>query len=160
MKKIQRFDWLALAGAIIAFQAVGGLIGWVTSSGIDGWYQELAKAPQTPPDAAFGIVWTTLYILMAISVWRIWMHRHALPVTPVLLLFGLHMVVNWAWSFLFFHYHLLFISFIWIVLLNIFVVIILWLFYRIDRPAAYLLIPYLAWGCFAGYLSFYIWAHN
>jgi tryptophan-rich sensory protein len=68
-----RRKWLALAGFVVLCLAVGGIAGWATSGSIDSWYRTIAKPDWTPPDWVFGPAWTTLYILMAIAAWRIWL---------------------------------------------------------------------------------------
>ena len=151
-----KFKLMSLMGLIILFQVIGGSIGWMTSKQIDGWYQTLEKSPLTPPDYLFGVVWSFLYILLAIVIWVILEKPKTVEKTYILLVFGLHMILNWAWSFVFFLAHALLAS-----ALLLFVILITGIYLAVLIHKHYGLIslaltPYLFWLSFAGYLSFYI----
>lgn len=145
---------------LVLFEGVSAYIGYATMDGIDGWYQTLNRSALNPPGWVFGTVWPALYGLMATSVWLIWMRRHDFVIAPALMLFGLHLLLNWAWSFVFFEYHMLFLAFIWIPGMAALVVTLILIFHAIRPLAAWLLVPYLGWLCFASYLAFYVWRHN
>ena len=149
-----------LIGLLIFFIGIGGIIGGITSDSPSTWYQELNRSALTPPGFVFGIAWTILYALIAVSVWLIWLKRDQIALTPIFILFGIHMIFNWAWSFIFFEFHLIALSFFWILAVLALAVACATLFYKISKPAAALLVPYLGWLCFASYLSFYIWQNN
>lgn len=149
-----------LIALLVLFEGVSAYIGFATMNGVDGWYQTINRSPLNPPGWVFGVVWPALYALMAVSVWLIWMRRHSHIVAPALMLFGLHMVFNWAWNFIFFNYHMLFLSFIWIPIILSLVVALFFIFRTIRPLAAWLLVPYMGWLSFAGYLALYIWRHN
>jgi len=151
----------ALIAAIIISLSAGAIGTVFTGPAIPGWYAQLEKPPLTPPEWAFGPVWTTLYILMGISVFLVWREGwHRRDVRLGIGLFGLQLVLNALWSYLFFGlqsplYGLIEIIALWVVLLAT----ILW-FYRISRVAAVLLIPYIAWVTIAMYLNAGIWLLN
>ena len=149
-----------LLALLAVFEGVSGYIGVSTMDGIQGWYQTLNRSPLNPPGWVFGTVWPALYALMAVSIWLVWMRRHSHIVAPALMLFALHMLFNWAWNFIFFNYHMLFLSFIWIPIILALVVALFFIFRSIRPLAAWLLVPYMGWLCFASYLAFYIWRHN
>jgi len=114
------------------------------------WYAELSQPPGTPPDIAFPIAWTLLYIGMAIAAWRVW---RAVGVGRALALFALQLVLNALWMPVAFGAQAL----VWALL----VIVALWLalaatiaaFWRADRLAGLLLVPYLAWVSYAAYLN-------
>lgn len=143
--------WIAL------YLIVAGIIGNMTRDEIPNWYQGLAKPDLNPPDWVFPIVWTTLYIMIAIAGWRIWQNRNSGNGKILLSLFAVQTVMNWIWSYLFFDFHWLGISFGWIIGL---VICVAALIYRSDRINKALLIPYLLWISFASYLNFMIWQLN
>lgn len=145
---------------LIVFEAVSAVIGQVTGGDMQGWYQTLNRSPLNPPGWVFGVVWTILYAVLAVSTWLIWMKRDEYVVAPALMLFGLHMILNWAWSFVFFTFHMTAVSFFWILAILALAIVLFFIFRGIRPAAAYLLIPYMGWLCFAGYLSFYIWQNN
>jgi tryptophan-rich sensory protein len=160
MTKDSLKSFAALALILLVLEGVSGFIGQATMDGIQGWYQELNRSPLNPPGWVFGVVWPILYAVMGVSAWLVWKERDNHVTTPALMLFGLHMLVNWAWSFLFFHYHMVDVSFFWIVGLLALVGAIAFIFHGIRPLAAYLLIPYMGWLCFASYLSWYVWQNN
>jgi tryptophan-rich sensory protein len=125
---------------------------------IDGWYLDLNKSPLTPPGYIFSIVWIILYILMSISVWIIW--KTEKQITFPIQLYIIQLILNFAWSPLFFKYHCINESLFLLLLIWILVFIIINLFYSINKTAGLLLIPYLIWLSFALYLNYYIVENN
>lgn len=147
-------------GIAIFFQAMGGLMGWITSKGIDNWYQDLARSPLNPPDYVFGIAWTLLYFLLSVSFFLILQSPKTKERLTALKLFAGHMILNWAWSPLFFVAHELFASFALIMVMILTAAYMIFYFRKINQAASLLLIPYIGWLCLAAHLSYYIWAHN
>jgi tryptophan-rich sensory protein len=155
VKNIPRF----IAALVVTLGT--GVVGAIfTSSQISGWYAAIAKPPFTPPDWVFGPVWTILYILTAISLVRIWDTEDSAERTRWLIVFCIQLALNVMWSFLFFGLHAVLVSCIDIVFLFLFVLILFLDACKLDRPAAYLLVPYLAWVVFAMMLDFGIWWMN
>lgn len=144
--------WIAL------YVSVGWIIGRVTMNDVQTWYPGLLKPPLNPPDLVFPIVWTSLYVMMAITGWMIWQRRSHLR--SIALLFGIQTLLNWAWSFVFFEFHLLGPAFAWIVVMIVLTVALIYKLWNPLKPAAILLIPYLLWISFAFYLSGSIWILN
>ena len=139
---------------------VGGIAGSITSSAISTWYADLVKPSFNPPSWLFGPVWTLLYVLMGVSLYMIWKCAHSKERTSALWIFSVQLLLNFAWSFIFFYYHqtgfaLLEICVLWLTILSMIIS-----FYRIHRPAAYLQIPYLGWVTFATVLNASIWYLN
>lgn len=133
--------------------------GFSTIQSIKDWYQFLIKPSFNPPNWIFGPVWTILYVMMGISLAMIW-HASHIQKNRAILLFTIQFIFNLAWSFLFFNCHLLGIAFIEILLMGYFIVSTIISFYKINKVAAYLLIPYLCWVCFAAVLNGTIWFLN
>lgn len=152
--------WIALVVAVGGCLVLGSASGLLSNSGPSPWYDALVKSPLTPPAWVFGVVWPTLYALMGVSAWLIW----RLPATPArghaLRLFIVQLTVNLAWSPVFFGTHMIGLSVIVIALLLALVALTLWRFWALSRMAAVLLLPYLAWTCYALYLDAYIWINN
>ncbi len=138
---------------IVAFQIIGGAIGFVTSGNIE-WYNSLKQSLLTPPDAAFGIVWSILYVMLALAGWRVSKVRENSPV--IYRLFWVQMILNWGWSFVFFQFHNVEMGFTWIVALNIVMVVLIVKAWAVDRVISLLVLPTLVWGSFAGYLNYAI----
>lgn len=132
----------------------------LTTPYLPEWYAGLAKPDWTPPNWAFGPVWTTLYTLMAIAAWLVWHKGSLTPTAPPLLLFFLQLCLNALWSALFFAQQQPGLAFFEIVLLWLVILATLVSFWRIERLAALLLLPYLGWVAFAAALNFAIWRMN
>ncbi len=159
--KKPKTNWTMLIAFIILCN-LAGLIGSIfTFPAITGWYATLSKPVFSPPNWVFGPVWTTLYFLMGISGYLIWQKGFKKrPVRAALALFGAQLFLNALWSILFFGlqsplYGLVCILFLWA-----FIALTIRSFYAINRTAAYLLVPYIAWVSFAAVLNFAIWAIN
>ena len=148
---------LVLLGFIALCLAAGALGAAVTAPAITAWYATLAKPSFNPPNWIFAPVWTTLYVLMAIAAWLVWRRGNAR--TP-LVLFALQLVLNSAWSLLFFGLHRVDLALIDIVLLLAAIAATALSFRPRSAVAALLLVPYLAWVSFATVLNFAIWRLN
>ena len=123
------------------------------------WYAMLDKPSWTPPNWLFGPVWTVLYIMIAVAGWRIWT-RLGQARTPALVAWGVQMVLNALWSWLFFGLHRLDVAFVEIALLWLAITTTIALTWRHDRWTAGLLVPYLAWVSFASALNLALWRMN
>lgn len=146
----------------VTISQLAGLIGSVfTISAIPLWYATLVKPALTPPAWVFGPVWTTLYALMGIAAFLIW--KEGLNRREVKIALGIfigQLALNTLWSIIFFGLHnpgaaMIEISFLWLAILATIAA-----FYKISRPAAYLLLPYILWVSFAAYLNLMIWVLN
>jgi translocator protein len=143
---------LVICVAIPLLVGVAGSLATATS--IPTWYAGLVKPPLTPPNWAFGPVWTTLYILMGISLYLV--VREGIATKPVqqgIIAFGGQLFVNLLWSLVFFGLQSPLLGLITILLLIILVVISMFYFYRVSHVAAGLLMPYIIWIAIATYLN-------
>ena len=145
----------ARAAACILVPVVSGAaVGFLTMGGIQTWYVTLNKPWFTPPGYVFGPVWTVLYILMGISLFLVISHGwDEKPVKTGVLLFGFQLVANLVWSVLFFKLQSPIAGLADIFLLLALIVLTIAAFYRVSKPAAMLLVPYLAWVCIATALN-------
>jgi len=146
---------------VFGSQLVGGIGSIATMSSVTTWYIDLQKPFLNPPSWVFAPVWTFLYTLMGIAVFIVWRRgTYKRAVRTALKVFGLQLVLNALWSFLFFGLHSPGLALIEIVVL---LSVIVWcsiLFYRIYRPAGLLMLPYIAWVLFATYLNAMLWVLN
>lgn len=150
-------DVLALIGFVVLCLAVGGLGGWVTAGPVVEWYPSIAKPSWTPPSWVFGPVWTLLFILMGIAAWLVWRSGNA---RVPMLLFGAQLLLNLAWSFLFFGARSPGLGLLDIVPLWIAIAATIFAFSFRSRVAAFLMVPYLAWVSFATALNAAIYMLN
>jgi len=123
-------------------------------------YADLAKPALTPPGWIFPVVWTLLYAMMGVALFLVWRRREALLRRSALTVFAAQLVLNAAWSWLFFGLHRPDLAFLDIVLLWLLILVSIVLFRRIRPLAAALLVPYLVWVGFASYLNFMLWRLN
>ena len=146
--------------AILIPIAAGLLSAFFTRNNMD-LYQSIIKPPLAPPAILFPIVWTILYTLMGISSAIVYnSDADSEDKKQALLLYGLQLIVNFFWSILFFNQRAFLLSLIWLVLLWILILWMIVCFYKINKTAAWLQIPYLLWVSFAGYLNLMIYLLN
>jgi benzodiazapine receptor len=140
--------WVMLGVFLVVVVGVSTLIG--TQSVPGAWYDGLEKPFFNPPSWVFSPVWTTLYVLIAIAGWRIWMIE---PSSRAMRAWFAQMLVNWAWSPVFFLGEMLWGALAVIVVMLVLIVTFIVLARKIDRIAAWLFVPYLAWVSFATLLN-------
>lgn len=135
---------------------VGGIVGFIISGSID--YSSLEKPFLAPPNILFPIVWTILYVLMGISYGLL--NTKNLINTKTKLIYYTQLFVNIMWPIFFFTLKWRLFAFIWILLLDILVVIMIYNFYKKNKVSGLLQIPYLLWILFASYLNLSIYLLN
>lgn len=151
--------WLALAGWLLV-TGVAGALGAIASAHAGEFYAALDRPAWAPPANVFGPVWTLLYMCMAVAAWLVWRERGFARARGALGLYLLQLCCNALWSWLFFGWHRGGWAFADIVLLLALIVATVVAFARIRRAAAGLLVPYLAWVCFATALNWSVWQRN
>ena len=154
MGKINLRGTLIAAVCILVPLVSGAAVGILTVAGVSGWYTTLNKPWFTPPDYVFGPVWTVLYILMGISLYLFvtkgWENK---PVKTGIVLFVAQLGANLLWSVLFFGMHSPQSGLACVLILLALIVATIVTFSRLSKPAALLLVPYLAWVCIATALN-------
>ena len=147
--------------SILACFAAGGIGSLFTFRAIPAWYAGLKKPTYTPPNWAFGPVWTTLYILMGVSVFLVWQQGLATAgVLPAFILFWIQLAINALWSIVFFGMKSKGGGLILIVILWLLILATLVASFRVSAWAGALLVPYLVWVSIATYLNAGVWALN
>lgn len=146
---------VALAVTFLA-AAAGGL----ASVSAGSFYAQLTRPDWAPPGWLFGPVWSVLYAMMALAVWLAWRAVGFPRARLAVVLFGVQLAANALWSWLFFAWNLGALAFAEVVLLWVLIVATVVAFWRVQRIAAVLLVPYLAWVSFAAVLTFAIWERN
>lgn len=155
---------LTAAGTILLPTAVGVASSVFTSSSVSTWYLVLEKPVFNPPSWVFGPVWTILYLMMGYALWRVLQvkmtKQNEAQKRLAVLLFSVQLVLNFAWSLIFFGLWspggaLIEIVLLWFAILGTIIT-----FAKLDRLAAYLLVPYILWVSFASILNYAIWFLN
>ena len=151
--------WALVCVPVVLF--LGILSGTMSGSGADeAWFAALRKPMGYPPPAAFGLVWSVLYIMMGVALAIVLAAAGARGRGLAAVVFAIQLIINLAWSPLFFGMHRITGALVDILLLDVAVVATIVLFARIRPSAAWLLAPYLAWILFATYLNWAILQDN
>ncbi|MDD7913349.1 TspO/MBR family protein [Polaribacter ponticola] len=138
----------------------GGLaIGsWLMNNGpLTTWYQDLNKAPWSPPGWAFGVAWTTIMICFSLYLAKIFTKSNSLKLQ---LFFLLQFILNVSWNYIFFNQHLILFGFIILIILTS---LLFYYFFKLSSKVSnskLLLLPYIIWLCIATSLNLYILIHN
>jgi tryptophan-rich sensory protein len=181
---MEKNNLIKLLISIFICELAGAIGSIFTIPSIKGWYLTLNKSALNPPSWIFGPVWTTLFLLMGVSLYLVWSKRfvvsHPLkglkikawnPWSQKLLtgpwqkinvisIFTIQLVLNILWSVLFFGLHQPGIAFFELLMLWFAILYTIVNFYRISKTASYLLIPYILWVTFAGFLNYSVWMLN
>jgi len=160
MSDLSGRNLVALAGFVALCFAVAAAGGAVTATSVETWYAGLAKPPFNPPDWVFGPVWTALYLMIAVAGWRVWRRRGESGAWLALGAWGVQLSLNLSWSMLFFGARMIGAALVEIAVLLAAILITAALFWRIDRIAGVLLVPYTAWVSFATVLNAALWRLN
>jgi tryptophan-rich sensory protein len=143
---------------ILAVTALAGALASVTTlPQIPGWYAGLAKPAWTPPNAVFAPAWTALYLMMSIAAWLAWHARDRRRARAAIGLYLVQLVLNAAWSVLFFGMHLVTAALVDIALLWLLILATTAAFNRVSRTAPLLMVPYILWVAYAASLNAGIW---
>lgn len=155
MKKIK---WKDLILNLLLVYAVAGLSAFLTAKGMER-FKGLNQPPLTPPPILFPIVWTVLFTLIGISAYLVTVslkNRNDFPYT----VYCLQLIFNFFWPVIFFNSGKFLFALIWLVILWFLILTMIITFYKHNKTAAYLQIPYLIWVTFAGYLNAGVWLLN
>ena len=157
---MKTFDLTKLLKYVAIPLLIGGIAALLTRDSMT-IFSSLEKPSLSPPGWLFPVVWTILYTLMGISACLIG-YSNSAPIekAKALAIYTYQLAINFLWSIFFFNFQWYFFSFLWIILLWILVFAMIKSFYKINKTAAYLNIPYLVWITFAAYLNLGIWILN
>lgn len=149
-----------LIGAIFLCHLAGLFGSLFTAPAVSSWYADLVRPAFSPPNWVFAPVWLTLYTLMGISLYLVIEARAKKLKKLALSVFGIQLFLNAVWSYLFFGLQSPLFGLIDIIALWFMIILTIILFYKISKPASYLLIPYILWVSLAAILNYFIWVLN
>jgi benzodiazapine receptor len=156
-----QFKWLHLIISILITESIAATASVFTISQIPVWYAYLNKPSFNPPNWLFGPVWTVLYILIAIAAYLVWQRRDDSELyKKARAAYIIQLVLNFAWSAVFFGMHQVLGALFVIALLWLSIIAIIYYFSKFNKAAAWLLVPYLLWVSFASVLNLYIYLLN
>ena len=131
--------------------------GFTTATFKEPWYSQIILPSYNPPSWVFGPVWTTLYILMSIAIWRIWINYYD---NKILNIYFLHLFFNTIWSVIFFGFHQIGLALFDLAIILIFIVLLMKIYYLKDKISFSLMVPYFLWSGYALVLNFSIFILN
>lgn len=151
--------WKKLLWCLAIPLGVGGVSALLTSGNMQ-LFEEINKPPLSPPGWVFPVVWTILYISMGVALYIVVVAKDKKNNLPAYISFGVQLFFNFFWSIIFFNARAYLFAFVWLVLLWVAIIVNIYFFYKINKTAGKILIPYLIWVTFAGYLNFGIYLLN
>lgn len=157
----QKFHFFPLLICLLIPLVIGVIGGFITMESVRTWYPTLNKPKLNPPNTVFGPVWTALYLLMGIASYLVWRKRKIVSgYAWAVRIYFLQLLLNLFWSYLFFHQQQVGAAIIEIGILLIAIIINAFIFYRINKAAGWLFLPYILWVGFASYLTYSIYILN
>lgn len=161
MNTIKKFQFLPFLICILIPIAIGAIGGFLTMESVKTWYMTLNKPSFNPPGSIFGPVWSFLYVTMGVSSYLIWQKRKTTNLYSwAVAAYLLQLLLNLTWSYLFFYQQEIGAALVEIVILLLTIGVTAFLFYRIDKLAGWLYLPYFLWVSFASYLTYSIYILN
>ena len=138
----------------------GGVSGFLTRNGMET-FAYLNKPPLSPPGIVFTIVWTVLYLMMGLASWLVLTSgERPEQIRQALFFYVVQLIVNVLWPVFFFSLGWYLFSFFWLLLLFLLILVVIWLFSDLSQTAAWVMVPYLIWTVFAGYLNLGVYLLN
>lgn len=150
---MRKIKWRTLIVSVLIPLIIGGFSALLTAEGMRD-FDSFVKPPLSPPGWLFPVVWTSLYILMGVASYIVIESTASREEKERALgVYLVQLVFNFLWSIIFFSLGLYYFAFIWLLALLVLIIISAWRFFKIDKTAGVLIIPYIIWVIFAGYLN-------
>ncbi|HWR33173.1 MAG TPA: TspO/MBR family protein [Chitinophagaceae bacterium] len=139
----------------------GATAGFFTTTGVGSWYQTINKPSWNPPSWVFAPVWTTLYVMMGVALFLVWKSNTigGFKKTAITL-FAIQLALNFLWSFIFFKQEQPGWALVEIIVMWVAILLTILAFAKVNKTAAWLLVPYISWVSFASILNYTIWKLN
>ena len=154
---MKKNKYLSLA-IIILITFIAPMIGsYATTNFKEPWYSEIILPSFNPPSWIFAPVWSTLYLFMAIAIWKIWKNSFD---TRILKIYFIHLFFNSTWSIVFFGFHLIGLALVNLIIILLFIIFLMKEYLIRDKISFYLMTPYLAWSSYALILNISIFILN
>ena len=149
--------YLSLFFILLITSLASAIGGFTTASFKEPWYSEIILPSFNAPSWVFAPVWTTLYIMMSIAIWKIWINSFDLK---ILKLYFIHLFFNGTWSIVFFGFHQIGLALVNLVIILIFIILLMKTYFVRDKISFYLMIPYFLWSSYALILNSSIFLYN
>ena len=149
--------YLSLFLILLITSLASAIGGFTTAAFKEPWYSEIILPSFNAPSWVFAPVWTTLYIMMSIAIWKIWINSFD---SKILKLYFIHLFFNSTWSVVFFGFHQIGLALINLVIILIFIILLMKSYFVRDKVSFYLMTPYLLWSSYALILNSSIFLYN
>jgi len=149
--------YLSLAIILLITLVAPAIGGYATSTFKEPWYSEILLPSFNPPSWVFAPVWSSLYLMMSLAVWKIWINTFD---TKILKIYFVHMFFNSSWTVVFFGFHQIGLALFNLVIILIFIIILMKEYFRKDKISFYLMVPYISWSSYALILNTAIFILN
>ena len=149
--------YLSLVLFLIITFAASAIGGFTTSAFKEPWYSQIILPTFNPPSWVFGPVWSTLYVFMSIAIWKAWSITKD---EKLLKIYFIHLFFNAIWSIIFFGFHNIGLALIDLIIILFFIILLMKIYYNINKTSFYLMIPYLIWSSYALILNTSIFLLN
>ena len=142
--------YLSLSIIILITFSASFIGGYVTTSFKEPWYSEIILPSFNPPSWVFAPVWTALYIMMSLAIWRVWIK---LSDKKILAIYFYHLFFNATWSVIFFGFHLIELALFNLIIILFYIIKLMRIYFKKERFSFYLMVPYLLWSSYAFILN-------
>ena len=142
--------YLSLSIILLITFVAPAIGGYATSEYKEPWYSQIILPSFNPPSWVFAPVWTTLYLLMSLAIWKIWINTFD---SKLLKIYFIHIFFNSTWTIVFFGFHQIGLALINLLIILFFIVVLMKKYFKKDKISFYLMIPYLIWSCYAFVLN-------
>jgi benzodiazapine receptor len=149
--------YLSLLLLIIITFIASGIGGFTTAYFKEPWYSEIILPSFNPPSWVFGPIWTVLYIMMSIAIWKIWISFFDLKTLKI---YFIHLFFNSTWSVVFFGFHMIGLALINLIIILFFIMLLMKIYLVKNKLSFYLMLPYFVWSSYALFLNFSIFLLN
>ena len=138
--------YLSLVLILLITFIASALGGFTTAAFKEPWYSELVLPSFNPPSWVFAPIWTTLYILMSVAVWRVWIKFSDLKILSI---YFIHLLFNATWSVVFFGFHQIELALINLIVILIFIIALMKIYFNKEKLSFFIMIPYFLWASYA-----------
>ena len=142
--------YLSLTFILLITFLASGIGGYTTATFKEPWYSQIILPSFNPPSWVFGPVWTVLYILMSVAIWRVWINYYD---NKILNIYFLHLFFNMIWSVIFFGFHQILLALLNLLVILFFIIWLMKIYYKTSKLSFLLMVPYLLWSSFAFLLN-------
>ncbi len=142
--------YLSLIFILLITFIASGIGGFTTTFFKEPWYSEIVLPTYNPPSWVFAPVWTTLYIMMSLAIWKVWINFFD---KKVLSIYFIHLFFNSIWSIIFFGFHEVFFALLNLIIILVFIIILMKIYFNKNKVSYYLMMPYFLWSLYAFILN-------